>query len=56
MGSDLDVCLDLINKIQTELVENPPAFLHKGNIINEGVNLELDELKNIKNSRRRIFR
>ena len=50
MGSDLDICEDLINKIQTELVENPPAFLHKGNIINEGVNLELDELKNIKNS------
>ena len=50
MGSDLDVCDDLINKIQTELVENPPAFLHKGNIINEGVNLELDELRNIKNS------
>ena len=50
MGSDLDICEDLINKIQTELVENPPAFLHKGNIIKEGVSLELDELKNIKNS------
>ena len=50
LGKDLDICSSLINKIENEIVSDPPAFLHKSDIIKRGVNSELDELKEIKDS------
>ena len=50
LGKDLDICSSLINKIENEIVSDPPAFLHKLDIIKRGVNSELDELKEIKDS------
>jgi len=50
MGKDLDICSSLINKIENEIVSDPPAFLHKLDIIKRGVDSELDELKEIKDS------
>ena len=50
LGNNIDLCNDLVDKIENELIENPPVFLHKGDVINKGVNIELDDLKEIKNS------
>ena len=50
MGGDLDTCLELIERIENELIDNPPAFLHKGDVIKDGVSSNLDELREIKNS------
>ena len=50
LGKDLDICSSLINKIENEIVNDPPAFLHKLDIIKRGVDSELDELKEIKDS------
>ena len=50
MGGDLDTCFELIERIENELIDNPPTFLHKGDIIKDGVSSDLDELREIKNS------
>ena len=41
--------------MKNEIVANPPVFLHKGDVINKGVNKELDDLKEIKNSGKRLL-
>ena len=46
----IDVCNAIKTKIETELSDNPPILLNKGNVIREGVDSELDELRNIQNS------
>ena len=43
----LNPCSDMAERILHELVENPPALAHKGNLIRQGINPELDELRNI---------
>jgi DNA mismatch repair protein MutS len=43
----LDPCLLIANQILAELVENPPALAHKGNLIRAGVDEELDMLRKI---------
>jgi len=43
----LNPCLRMADQILAELVENPPALAHKGNLIRQGVNPDLDELRNI---------
>ena len=45
----IDLCEEIRKKIQTQISENPPMLLHKGNVINNGVNSELDELREIQN-------
>ena len=50
LGGDLDICYELIEKIENELVDNPPVFLHKGDVIKVGVDSNLDELREIKKS------
>ena len=50
MGVDLDTCLELIERIENELIDNPPAFLHKGDVIKDGVSSNLDDLREIKSS------
>ena len=46
----IDVCEYIRTKIETEISENPPILLHKGGVVNDGVNDELDQLRAIKNS------
>ena len=37
----------LFSQLKETLTENPPHFLHKGNVIAEGVSQDLDKLRNI---------
>ena len=55
LGNNIDLCIDLVDKIENEIIANPPVFLHKGDVINKGVNKELDDLKEIKNSGKRLL-
>ena len=50
LGNQLTTCTDLVLRIEKELCENPPSLLNKGNVINLGVNTELDELREIRKS------
>ncbi|MDE5610854.1 MAG: DNA mismatch repair protein MutS, partial [Odoribacter sp.] len=47
MASELDSCQPLYESILTQLQENAPHQVTKGNVIREGVHAELDELRNI---------
>ena len=47
MGQQLVPCNDIRQRIQRELRPNPPATLQKGGVIANGVNAELDELRDI---------
>lgn len=47
LGDSLNQCQYICQKILKEIIENPPLAATKGNIITEGVNEELDSLKNI---------
>lgn len=47
MADPLDTCQALFDKITQQLQENAPHQVNKGNVIAEGVNAELDELRNI---------
>lgn len=50
IGEKLNLCSEIKEKIQIELSTDPPVLLNKGNVIAEGVNKELDELRQIINS------
>ena len=50
ISNRIDICDAIRAKIESELSDNPPILLHKGNIIREGVDSELDELRDIQNS------
>jgi len=43
----IDLCEEIRNKIDSELNENPPIAINKGNVIKKGVNKELDELRSM---------
>ncbi len=43
----LDPCRDLIDRIRSVIVEDPPALVTKGGVIADGINPELDELRKI---------
>lgn len=47
MAEQLDPCTALYDKIKAQLQENAPHQVSKGGVIVEGVNAELDELRNI---------
>ncbi|MDR2086340.1 MAG: DNA mismatch repair protein MutS [Dysgonamonadaceae bacterium] len=47
IGEQLNLCSIIRDKIQRELVADPPALLNKGNVIAKGVNEELDDLRTI---------
>lgn len=47
MMQEIDPCTALYEKIDKQLQENAPHQVAKGNVIAEGVNVELDELRNI---------
>ena len=47
IGSTLQTCESVSKKIIEMIVDNPPAALNKGGVINHGVHQELDELRKI---------
>ncbi len=47
MGEQLDPCPPARDRIEREIMPDPPALLNKGGYIREGVNEELDELRDI---------
>ncbi len=47
LGDSLNPCKYIAEKIFKEIIENPPVSIAKGNIIANGINAELDDLKNI---------
>jgi len=50
LTSKINTCEKIKERIERELSDNPPMLLHKGNVMKEGVNAELDELRTIQNS------
>jgi len=50
LTNKIDLCDSIKERIEAELSDNPPILIHKGNVIKEGVNTELDELRSIQNS------
>src|SRR5690606_24153773 len=47
MADQLNPCQFLLDKIDKELKEDPPMLVHQGNLIREGVDEELDDLRRI---------
>lgn len=47
LNEKLDPCTPLLDRILNEIMENPPVLVNKGSVIKEGVNAELDDLRNI---------
>lgn len=47
LAKQLDPCLEVKERIATELVPEPPALINKGGVIATGVSKELDELREI---------
>lgn len=50
IGEALDPCPEIAEKIFKEIMENPPATAVKGGFINNGIQAELDELREISQS------
>ena len=47
IGDQLNLCEFIRERIENEINEDAPLLVNKGNVIKEGVNNELDELRNI---------
>lgn len=47
IGEKLNPCPIIRERIEREIQPDPPALLNKGNVINKGVNEELDKLRQI---------
>lgn len=47
MGGRLDPCSSIRDRIEKEIVPDPPALLNKGGYVRDGVNEELDEMRQI---------
>lgn len=47
MGEKLNPCQDVRNRIEKEIIPDPPALMHKGGYICKNVNTELDDLRHI---------
>ncbi|MCX6296567.1 MAG: DNA mismatch repair protein MutS, partial [Bacteroidetes bacterium] len=47
IAEQLNPCKSVIDRIEKEITADPPYLILKGNVIAEGVNIELDELRNI---------
>ena len=50
IAEQLNACLLIRQRIEKEIVPDPPAMLNKGTVIADGVNAELDELRKIMSS------
>ncbi len=47
IGERLNLCEKMRDRIDREIQNDPPLLLNKGNVVKEGVNEELDELRRI---------
>jgi len=47
VGEQLNLCESLRDRIEKEIHSDPPQLVQKGAVIRDGVNAELDELRNI---------
>ena len=47
IAEQMNLCESLVDKIQNQLHEEPPVLVVKGNVIADGVNEELDELRKL---------
>ena len=47
IGEQLNICLSIREKIEKEVKNDPPLLVNKGGVIADGVNAELDELRQI---------
>ncbi|MDR0989639.1 MAG: DNA mismatch repair protein MutS [Prevotellaceae bacterium] len=47
MGEQLNVCASIRDRIEREIIGDPPLLLNKGGVIKKGVNDELDELRTL---------
>lgn len=47
IGEQLNPCHIIRNRLQKELVDDPPVLIAKGNVIASGINAELDELRTV---------
>ncbi len=50
IGEQINLCTRIRERIDKEIVADPPALLNKGNVIASGINQELDELRQIMSS------
>ncbi len=50
IAEQLNPCKNVVDRIEKEITVDPPYLIAKGNVIAEGVNAELDELRNISGS------
>ncbi|HJT75418.1 MAG TPA: DNA mismatch repair protein MutS, partial [Chitinophaga sp.] len=50
LGQRMDPCPDILARILKEVVETPPVLVSKGNVIQEGIHEELDNLRKIAHS------
>jgi DNA mismatch repair protein MutS len=49
-GEGLQICEALVERIEKTIQEHPPLQIHQGGIIKEGVNEELDEIRQLSTS------
>ncbi len=47
LGHQINSCAEVRDRIEKEIVAEPPALIGKGNVISQAVNSELDELRDI---------
>lgn len=47
IGEHLNLCISIRDRIEKEIKNDPPLLINKGGVIKEGVNTELDELRQI---------
>ncbi|GAB6394388.1 MAG: DNA mismatch repair protein MutS [Bacteroidales bacterium] len=47
IGEQLNACAIICDRIEREIVPDPPALLNKGGVVAKGIHAELDELRNI---------
>lgn len=47
MGERIELCEELCERIEKEMMPEPPLLVNRGNVIRQGYNAELDELREI---------
>lgn len=56
IGEQLNNCRSIHQRIENELMPDPPVLLSKGNVINDGVDSELDEYRNMLSNGKQYLR
>ncbi|MDB9963892.1 DNA mismatch repair protein MutS [Vicingaceae bacterium] len=55
IAEQMNLCESLVQKIEGQLQEEPPVLIQKGNVINYGVNDELDELRKLQTGGKQVL-